>query len=203
MAHGERSPRRSLDSCVALTCDKSRLSRPIEAGQPGRQSGGRTSLSCLCVLCRARSLLHRPSWRQATPGTAIWLRGAWHRFTSSTRAMHRSVWLHMRPISEVRLYKTEQRGKSRKPGRSGETSAVFNFIQIHSRDERRLLSIRALSQGDRTAFQLLLFGPASKKGRFGWRRANRREGGVLCSLSNRLARLRRKCCVQYAEVVCV
>ena len=46
--------------------------------------------------------------RQAASGTAIWLRGASHRFLSSKRAMHRSVLHHMRLISELRLYKIEQ-----------------------------------------------------------------------------------------------
>jgi len=81
--------------------------------------------------------------RQAFSGTAIWLRGAWHRFLSSKRAMHRSVLLHMRLISDLRLYKIEQCRNLRKLGRSGKTWAVFNFIQTHPRHARRLLMVRA------------------------------------------------------------
>jgi hypothetical protein len=85
----------------------------------------------------------------------------------------------------------------------GKTSAVFNFIQIHSRHERRLLSIRVATARRSDAFQLLLFGPASKKRRFGLAPGKSAGRGMLCSLSNRPARLPRKCCVRYAVAVCV
>jgi hypothetical protein len=50
----------------------------------------------------------------------------------------------------------------------GKFSAVFNFIQTHPHHERRLFfGVEPLSQSDRTAFQLLLFRPASEKGHFG------------------------------------
>ena len=49
--------------------------------------------------------------RQAASGTAIWLRGAWHRFLSSKRVMHHSVLLHMRLISESQPSPVGQKNK--------------------------------------------------------------------------------------------
>jgi hypothetical protein len=98
--------------------------------------------------------------RQATPGTAVWLRGPG---TSTLRGRSVAHVAQHAAVSEARLYKREQRRKSsdtgeieghpRKftaPGRASllgtavrKTSAVFNFIQPFSGYERRLLSLRA------------------------------------------------------------
>jgi len=177
MAHGERSPRRSLDSCVALTCDKSRLSRPIEAGQPGRQSGGRTSLSHVCPPSGTEppapsSLVgaKRPPGLQygsGGPGTDLrQVRGRCIARRGSTCAQFR----------KFVCIKLNSAGNPGSQVAREKTSAVFNLIQIHSRYERKLLPIRALSQGDRTRFNSCFSDLRRKRGVLGLRRANRREG---------------------------
>ena len=141
--------------------------------------------------------------RQAASGTAIWLRGAWHRFLSNKRAMHRSVLLHMRLISELRLYKIEQCRNLLEARPLWENlGSVQFYTDLFPPCAQAPTDTRPLSQGRRTAFQLLLFRPASKKGHFRLAPSKSAGRGVPCLLSNRLARLPRKCCVQYAGPVC-
>jgi hypothetical protein len=74
----------------------------------------------------------------------------------------------MRPISKACLYKIEQCRKSRKLSRSGKTSAVFNFIQTHSRHARRLLSIRGrYRKATEPRLNSCFSDLRRKKGRFG------------------------------------
>ena len=157
----------------------------------------------MCVRCRARSLLHRPRWHQATPGTAIWLRGpgtGLRQIRGRCIAQCGSTCAQFRKFVCIKLNSV---GNPASQAARGKTSAVFNLIQIRSRHERRLLSIRVATARRSDAFQLLLFRPASKKRRFGLAPGKSAGRGILCSLSNRLARLPRKCCVHDAEAVCV
>jgi hypothetical protein len=77
------------------------------------------------------------------PGTAMWLRGAWYRFTSSKRAMHRSVSLHLRQFPKLVCIKLNKVENPESQAVLGKTSALFNPIQTHPCHERRLRPIRA------------------------------------------------------------
>ena len=165
----------------------------------------------ICVLCRvSRTEPPTPSLVGAKrpPGLQYGSGGPGAGFTSSTRGQARGRCIAQcgSTCAQFRKFVCIKLNSVRNPGSqaaSGKTSAVFNFIQIHSRHERRLLSIRVATARRSDAFQLLLFGPASKTVRFGLAPSKSAGRGMLCSLSNRLARLPRKCCVRYAVAVCV